>query len=103
METKVQFRVSEKDQILHDLVTSLQKQEKLIGARGYASTKIRDMIKAYKLISDHFEESDPYRLMMKIASNQKAADTAEEVFEEEERNGVDSNNYLKQFDTFANM
>lgn len=105
--TKVQFRVSEKDTILHELITSLQKQEKLTGRRGYANNKIRDMVKAYHLISEHFEESDPYKLMMKIASNQKPVqdvsepvkEEAEEVVEQEET--IDSMAYMAALDSFA--
>ncbi|MGG1219402.1 hypothetical protein ABE236_18350 [Priestia endophytica] len=103
---KVQFRVSEKDQILHELVTSLQKQEKLTGKRGYANNKIRDMVKAYHLISEHFEETDPYRLMMKIASNQRPIEKESEPIRqevEEEESNVDSNSYLNTFDSFAKI
>lgn len=99
---KVQFRVSDKDQTLHDLVTRMKRQEELTGKRGYVANRLRDMIKAYHLISEHFGEQDPYKLMMKIASNQRASgDTEEQEIEEE--SGVDSNLYLKQFDTFGNM
>ncbi|MCM3155619.1 hypothetical protein M3611_26870 [Priestia megaterium] len=102
--TKVQFRVSDKDSILHELVTSLQKQEKLTGKRGYANNKIRDMVKAYHLISEHFEESDPYKLMMKIASNHRPVQAATEPIEEEvveEENVVDSNAYMAAIEGFA--
>lgn len=104
--TKVQFRVSEKDTTLHELITSLQKQEKLTGRRGYANNKIRDMVKAYHLISEHFEESDPYKLMMKIASNQRPVQAvsepvteSEEVVEQEET--IDSMAYMAALDSFA--
>jgi hypothetical protein len=106
VEAKVQFRISEKDQILSDLWYQLKRQEELSGKRGYASNRIRDMVKAYKLISDHFEESDPYRLMMKIASSQRASEPSEEVLNEPEevmKSKIDSNTYLQQLDSFANI
>lgn len=99
---KVQFRISDKDQVLHDLVSRMKKQEELTGKRGYVANRLRDMIKAYHLISEHFGEQDPYKLMMKIASNQKPSEATEEP-QEEENNRVDSNIYLKQFDNFVNM
>jgi hypothetical protein len=99
---KVQFRISDKDQVLHDLVSRMKRQEELTGKRGYVANRLRDMIKAYHLISEHFGEQDPYKLMMKIASHQKPEEGAEELPEEED-NRVDSNMYLQQFDNFANM
>lgn len=103
----MQFRVSDKDSILHELVTSLQKQEKLTGKRGYANNKIRDMVKAYHLISEHFEESDPYKLMMKIASNHRPVQAVSEPFTEEveevveKEENIDSMAYMAALDSFA--
>jgi hypothetical protein len=102
VEAKVQFRISEKDQIMYDLWYTLKRQEELTGKRGLVAQKLRDMLKAYKLISDHFGEQDPYRLMMKIASNQSHSEASDEVLEEE-TNGLDSKTYLNQLDNFANI
>lgn len=98
----MQFRISEKDAVLYDLWYSLKRQEDLTGKKGLVATRFRDMIKAYHLISEHFGESDPYKLMMKIASSEREVGATEEDVPEE-NSGVDSNMYLKQFDNFANM
>lgn len=69
MEAKVQFRISEKDQVLYDLWQDLKFEEQTTGLRGLVSNRMRDMIKAYCLISEHLGEDDPYKLMVKITSN----------------------------------
>lgn len=104
VEAKVQYRLSESDNDLYDLWCSLKKQEQLTKRRGLASRRFRDMAKAYLLISEHFGESDPYKLMIKIASQQgatQAPQKEEEEIEDYEDVRIDADVYLKQFENIG--
>lgn len=61
----IQFRVSEKDQVLTDLINSLEEEAQ--GRRGFVAERLRDMIKAFHLLSEMTGEKDPYKIMVKLA------------------------------------
>jgi hypothetical protein len=98
----IQFRISDKDDTLNDLIKQLEHEGK--GKRGYVGNKLRDMIKAYHLLSEHTGETDPYKLMMKLASNNSSAkneQVEEEVEEEQEKVAVDVDHWMSQFSAFG--
>lgn len=93
----IQFRISDKDEVLTDLIAKLEHDG--IGKRGYVGNKLRDMIKAYHLLSEHAGETDPYKLMLKLASNKKVEHN-EVVEEEVAETEVDAMHWMEQFNSF---
>jgi hypothetical protein len=97
----IQFRISEKDETLTNLIEKLEKEGK--DRRGYVSNRLRDMLKAYTILSDFTGETDPYKLMMKLASRsgvEEKKEEVEEIIEEVETKSIDADFWLAQFEAF---
>lgn len=95
----IQFRISEKDDTLTDLISKLEEESN--GKRGYVGNKLRDMLKAYTILSEYTGETDPYKLMMKLASQGKSQTKQEDGnINEAPAQEIDAEHWFAQFGNF---
>jgi hypothetical protein len=101
---KLQLTINEEHQEVFKLIKQLE--EKGNGARGYVPDQLRERLKIIQLLSEHFNEQDPVRLVMKIfrmihppekTEDSQTEKTQENIINNKEKDFLDTSDIMSNY------